>query len=355
MAMDSATFPIQFLSKASADHGAVAAWSREEGAVVDRLGRRKRKLRVSLTDRCNLRCPYCMPDQPKWLPKEQILRQEELMRLLGLFVGRLGIQELRLTGGEPLLRKDLDVIVAKCQALRAQGLERVSLTSNGILLAARAKALLSAGLDDVNVSLDALDETVFARMSGGHGSAAEVTQGILAARDSGLPVKINTVVMRGYNESEILPLVRWARSQQVPLRFIEFMPLDGGGTWSAERVVPEAEMLAPLRGEFSLEAMPVTDDPARYYRVGSDYTLGVISTISKPFCQRCDRLRLTATGELYSCLFSAHGRDLRAPLREGANDEALLNAIRGHVWFKEEGYAATGYVERPISMHTLGG
>lgn len=353
--MDSATFPIRFLDPQGAGHGAVAAWSREEGAVVDRLGRRKRKLRVSLTDRCNLRCPYCMPDQPKWLPKEQILRQEELMRLLDLFVGRLGIQELRLTGGEPLLRKDLDAIIRQCQGLRAKGLERVSLTSNGILLPARVAALKAAGLDDVNVSLDALDETVFARMSGGHGSAVEVTQGILAARDAGLPVKINTVVMRGYNESEILPLVRWARSENVPLRFIEFMPLDGSGAWSAERVVPEAEMLAPLKEEFALEAMPVTDDPARYYRVDGDYTLGVISTISKPFCQRCDRLRLTATGELYSCLFSAHGRDLRAPLREGASDEALLNAIRGHVWFKEEGYAATGYVERPISMHTLGG
>jgi cyclic pyranopterin phosphate synthase len=338
-----------------AEQGAVAAWSRVDGEVVDRLGRRKRKLRVSLTDRCNLRCPYCMPDQPQWLPKEQILRQEELMRLLELFVGRLGIQELRLTGGEPMLRKDLKEIVRQCQGLRSRGLERISLTSNGILLASRAKALLDAGLDDVNVSLDALDEAVFARMSGGHGSAAEVTGGILTARDAGLPVKINTVVMRGYNESEILPLVRWARSQQVPLRFIEFMPLDGSGAWSAERVVPEAEMLAPLREEFELKAMPATDDPARYYRVGDDYTLGVISTISKPFCQRCDRLRLTATGELYACLFSAQGRDLREPLRKGASDEALLNAIRGHVWFKEEGYAATGYVERPISMHTLGG
>lgn len=353
--MESATFPIHFLDKAGAETGAVAAWTREEGAVVDRLGRRKRKLRVSLTDRCNLRCPYCMPDQPKWLPKDQILRQEELMRLLELFVGRLGIRELRLTGGEPLLRKDLDAIVARSQTLRAKGLERVSLTSNGILLGARAKDLLGAGLDDVNVSLDALDEAVFAHMSGNHGSAAEVMHGILAARDAGLPVKINTVVMRGYNESQILPLVRWARSEKVPLRFIEFMPLDGGGAWSAERVVPESEMLAPLRGEFALHAMPATDDPARYYRVNDDYTLGVISTISKPFCQRCDRLRLTATGELYSCLFSASGRDLREPLRNGASDEALLNAIRGHVWFKEEGYAATGYVERPISMHTLGG
>ena len=335
--------------------GLPPVWAGAEGAVSDRLGRRKRKLRVSLTDRCNLRCPYCMPDHPQWLPKDQILRREELMRLLSLFVGRLGIRELRLTGGEPLLRKDVAAIVSECSGLRPQGLERVSLTSNGILLASRAAALVRAGLDDINVSLDALNETAFARMSGGHGSSAEVTAGILAARDAGLPVKINTVVMRGYNEQEILPLVRWARAQQVPLRLIEFMPLDGSGAWSAERVVAETEMLAPLRDAFALEPMPVTDEPARYYRVDGDYTLGVISTISKPFCQRCDRLRLTATGELYACLFSATGRDLRAPLRAGDDDETLLAAIRGHVWFKEKGYASTGYVERPISMHTLGG
>ena len=334
---------------------APGAWRGADGAVADRRGRRKRKLRVSLTDRCNLRCPYCMPDQPQWLPKSQILRQEELMRLLGLFVGRLGIQELRLTGGEPLLRKDLQVIVRQCQSLREQGLARLSLTSNGILMPAHAAALRNAGLDDVNISLDALDEAVFARMSGGHGSAAEVTAGILAARDAGLPVKINTVVMRGGNENEILPLVRWARHHVIPLRLIEFMPLDGGGAWSAERVVPEDEMLAPLRAELTLEPMPVTDEPARYYRVNGDYALGVISTISKPFCQRCDRLRLTATGELYACLFSAKGRNLRDLLRQGADDETLLEAIRQQVWFKEEGYAATGYVERPITMHALGG
>jgi cyclic pyranopterin phosphate synthase len=330
-------------------------WAGADGAVLDQFGRRKRKLRVSLTDRCNLRCPYCMPDQPQWLPKEQILRREELMRLLTLFVTRLGITQLRLTGGEPLLRKDVAAIVRECSVLRQQGLERISLTSNGILLADRAAALVAAGLDDINVSLDAVSEAAFARMSGGHGSPGEVMAGILAARDAGLPVKINTVVMRGYNEQEILPLVRWAHQQRVPLRLIEFMPLDGSGMWSAERVVPEAEMLAPLRAEFNLQAMPETDDPARYYRLDDNYSLGIISTISKPFCTRCDRLRLTATGELYACLFSAQGRDLRGLLRGGGSDDDLLSAIRGHVWFKEEGYAATGYVERPISMHALGG
>lgn len=323
--------------------------------LQDQHGRSKRKLRVSLTDRCNLRCPYCMPDHPQWLPKAQILQREELMRLLGLFVTQGGIRELRLTGGEPLLRRDLAEIIRNCGDLREQGLERISLTTNGILLSQQAVKLAEAGLDDLNVSLDALTDAAFARMSGGHGSPQQVLSGIRAARDAGLPVKINSVIIRGYNEHEVLPLVRWACAEDVPLRFIEFMPLDGRGEWSAERVVSEAEMLAPLRDEFHLEAQPETDEPARYYRINGRYTLGVISTISKPFCKRCDRLRLTATGELYSCLFAERGLDLRSLLRGDANDAALLAAIRGEVWNKGKGYLANGYVERPISMHALGG
>ncbi len=323
--------------------------------LQDQHGRSKRKLRVSLTDRCNLRCPYCMPDHPQWLPKAQILRREELMRLLTLFVTQGGIRELRLTGGEPLLRRDLAEIVRECDGLRDLGLERISLTTNGLLLPQQAAALAAAGLDDINVSLDALTDETFARMSGGHGSPKQVIAGIQAARDAGLPIKINTVVMRGYNEHEVLSLVRWACAENVPLRFIEFMPLDGRGEWSAERVVSEAEMLAPLRAEFHLEAQPETDEPARYYRLNDRYTLGVISTISKPFCKRCDRLRLTATGELYSCLFAERGLDLRALLRGDAEDAELLAAIRGEVWNKGKGYLANGYVERPITMHALGG
>ena len=323
--------------------------------LQDQHGRSKRKLRVSLTDRCNLRCPYCMPDHPQWLPKAQILRREELIRLLTLFVTQGGIRELRLTGGEPLLRRDLAEIIRECGSLRAQGLERISLTTNGLLLPQQAAKLAEAGLDDLNVSLDALTGAAFARMSGGHGSPEQVLSGIRAARDAALPVKINSVIIRGYNEHEVLPLVRWACAEDVPLRFIEFMPLDGRGEWSAERVISEAEMLAPLRDEFQLEAQPETDEPARYYRVNGRYTLGVISTISKPFCKRCDRLRLTATGELYSCLFAERGLDLRALLRGTAQDAELLAAIRGEVWNKGKGYLANGYVERPISMHALGG
>ncbi len=296
-----------------------------------------------------------MPDHPQWLPKAQILRREELMRLLSLFVREGGIRELRLTGGEPLLRRDLIEIVRGCDALRASGLERISLTSNGLLLPQQAAALAAAGLDARNVSLDALEPQAFARLSGGLGSPRQVLDGIDAARAAGLPVKINSVVVRGYNEDQVLPLVRWAFAEGVPLRFIEFMPLDGRGEWSEARVVSEAKILESLRAEFRIEAEPETDEPARYYRLDGRYRLGVISTISRPFCKRCDRLRLTATGELYSCLFAAKGRDLRTPLRAGASDADLMATIRDEVWAKDKGYLAQGYVERPIFMNAMGG
>lgn len=323
--------------------------------LQDRHGRGKRKLRVSLTDRCNFRCPYCMPETPQWLPRAQLLNSAELRRLLTLFVRDLGITHLRFTGGEPLLRKDLAEIIAECGELRELGLERIALTSNGLLLPQWAQRLKAAGLDDLNVSLDAVNEDAFARLSGGRGSAAQVQAGILAARAAGLPVKINTVAMRGYNDNEILPLARWAARERLPLRFIEFMPLDGGGQWNQQRVITEAEILNSLRQEFSITALPETDDPARYYLLDGSYSLGIISTISRPFCKRCDRLRLTANGELFTCLFSAQGHDLRGPMRAGATDAELEAGIRAAVWTKQEGYAATGYVERPITMHTLGG
>ena len=330
-------------------------------ALQDRFGRTKCKLRVSLTDRCNFRCPYCMPETPDWLPKASLLSDAERFRLLRLFVAELGITHLRLTGGEPLLRKDLPERIVEFGALRDAGVERISLTTNGHLLAERAEALKHAGLDDLNVSLDALSPAAFHALSGGRGDVGRVLQGILAARAAGLPVKLNTVVMRGYNEDEILPLARWAGEHDLPLRLIEFMPLDGGGQWRSERVVNEAEMLGVLEREFRITAEPETGDPARYYLLngpsGLDghHRVGIISTISRPFCSRCDRLRLTADGQLFACLFSAEGFDLRGMLRNDASDADLTAAIRGQVWRKDEGYAATGYVERPITMHALGG
>lgn len=324
--------------------------------IQDQHGRQKRKLRISLTDRCNFRCPYCMPETPAWLPRQDLLSFEEIQRLASLFVTELGISHIRLTGGEPLLRKDAATVVAKLQSLRSHGLARVSMTSNGTLLPQHADALRKAGLDDINISLDTLDETRFEQLSGGRGRLDQVIAGIQAARDVGLTVKLNTVIMRHINEQDMLPLLDWAMRNDLPLRFIEFMPLDSGQQWSAERVVREDSILAVIRQQYRVEALPVSSDPASGYILNGHYRLGIIPTISKPFCKRCDRLRLTATGELFSCLFSASGRDLRNPLRGGADDAALEGIIRGHVWHKQAGYALKpGYVERPISMHALGG
>ena len=322
--------------------------------LADARGRRKRKLRLSLTDRCNLRCVYCMPEHPQWLPRDTLLDGAELQRLARLFVARLGISEIRLTGGEPLLRAEITQITAALDALRAEGLERLALTSNGVRLDRLAAPLRAAGLDDLNVSLDAVTPQGFARLTGGE--LAPVLRGIDAARAAGLPGQINSVILRGHNEDEVLPLVRWALAEHLPLRFIEFMPLDGRGYWNAERVVREDEILAQLAPHYTIEAEAPSDDPAHYFRIDGRYALGMISTVSKPFCRRCDRVRVSATGRLYSCLFSADGPDLRTMLREGADDDAIEARMRTHVWHKEAGYAERpGYVERPITMHVMGG
>lgn len=324
-------------------------------ALADQRGRAKHKLRISLTDRCNFRCPYCMPDDPKWLPRNELLSFEELLRLSSLFVA-LGIDQIRLTGGEPLLRKDIDLFVSELNGLRSQGLRRISLTSNGILLPRLAGTLKQAGVDDVNISLDTLDPQRFLRLSGGRSSPDEVIAGIHAAREAGLEVKLNTVVMRGYNEQDVLPLMQWAIKEDLSLRFIEFMPLDGSGHWSRDKVVSEQEILDTLRARYEIRQLPHGDEPATYYELDGNYSLGIIPTISNPFCRTCNRLRLTATGELYACLFSASGRDLRTALREGMDDAGIEQIIRHHVWHKEAGYAVSqGYVERPITMHALGG
>ncbi|MDB5986475.1 MAG: moaA [Nevskia sp.] len=323
--------------------------------VQDRFGRVKRKLRVSLTDRCNFRCPYCMPEAPEFMERADRLTRLELQRVLRLFVSELGVTRLRLTGGEPLLRRDLEAVIEECGELRALGLERISLTTNAALLARRADAIKRAGLDDLNISLDALTPATFAKLSGGRG-VQPVLAGIRAARDAGLSLKLNTVVIRGMNEDEILPLTRWAMREQVSLRFIEFMPLDGRGEWSRERVVTQAEILAQLQAEFAVEALPRGNDPAAYYRIGSDAEIGVIATVSNPFCASCDRLRITADGSLYPCLFSQRGTSLRELMRSGADDAALAASIRNTVWHKDAGYVAhPGYVERPIAMNSLGG
>ncbi|WP_428309375.1 GTP 3',8-cyclase MoaA [Hydrocarboniphaga sp.] len=324
--------------------------------LVDQHGRRKRKLRLSVTDRCNLRCAYCMPENPSWLPREQLLTIEELLRLTALFVIQLGITNVRLTGGEPTLRRGLPELIEGLQLLRPRGLQRVSMTSNATRLAELAPALKAAGLDDLNISIDARDPALFQKLT--RGPIEPVLEGIAAARDAGLPFKLNAVVIRDYNDGEIESLAAWAFEQQVEMRFIEFMPLDNAQQWSRERVVTESEILQRLGTRFGkIEKLPRSSaSPATEYLLGGKHRLGIITTVSDPFCSSCDRVRLTAVGELFACLFSARGSKLRDALRGGESDAALLTMIRSGVWNKEAGFAAPrGYVERPITMHRLGG
>lgn len=321
--------------------------------LQDRFGRSKRKLRLSLTDRCNFRCRYCMPEHPQWLPGRELMDRQELVRLATLFVDA-GIEEIRLTGGEPLLRKDVVACVAALSRLRERGLKRLSMTTNGTRLPALLDDLIEAGLDDLNISLDAVDEVRFQALTSS--PLAPVLAGIERARDRGIAVKLNAVLIQDFNHDQILPLVAWARSRQLPLRFIEYMPLDEPGRWQADQVVSEARILGTLEQHYHVQALPRSSNPATQYRLDGDYTVGVISTVTRPFCASCDRLRLTANGHLYTCLFSRRGHDLLTPLRSGEDDSALRQRITQRVWHKDAGYAATpGPVARLITMHGMGG
>lgn len=320
--------------------------------LLDRFGRHKQKLRISLTDRCNFHCSYCMPDHPEWLHKQNFLQPEEWFNLAQLMVG-MGIRHIRLTGGEPLLRQDVTDCVQSLARLKEQGLERLSMTTNGYYLSQHARALKQAGLDDLNVSLDSIDHDTFRQMTGQ--DLQPVLDGIDAARQAGLPVKLNCVLVAGQNDADVVSLTRWACRQQLPLRFIEYMPLDQPGNWEAGKVISEDHIIAELACHFAIEKMPRSSNPATLYRLDGTYELGIISTISKPFCQTCDRLRLTADGDLYTCLFASHGTPLRSLLRAG--DTAMLQEAISHaVWNKDAGFIAGRQAPaREASMHQLGG
>jgi cyclic pyranopterin phosphate synthase len=321
--------------------------------LIDRHGRTKRKLRISLTDRCNFRCTYCMPENPDWLPRASLLTRAEIVRLAGLFVDQ-GIDQIRLTGGEPLLRRDLLECVRDISALRERGLQRLSMTTNASRIVPKAHALVAAGVDDFNVSLDAVDPATFRRLT--LREIAPVLDGIDALVDAGARVKLNAVVIRGDNEKDIVPLLEWAMLRKLPLRYIEYMPLDAPGHWKRDAVVSEAEMLAAIRERHEVEDQPRGHDPATPYLVDGHYPLGIISTVSNPFCSTCDRLRITATGELFTCLFSPLGTPLGARMREGIADDVLAEQVRRAVWLKDAGYASRpGPVDRPLTMHAMGG
>jgi cyclic pyranopterin phosphate synthase len=298
--------------------------------LIDSFGRVATDLRVSLTDRCNLRCTYCMPAEGlEWMPHEQALTDDEMVRLITIGVTRLGIDTVRLTGGEPLLRRNLELLVAEIAALEPAPV--IALTTNGIGLAARASGLATAGLTRINVSLDTLSPDTFKQLTR-RPRLPDVLAGITAARDAGLhPVKINTVLMRGVNDHEAAHLLEWAITEQVHLRFIEQMPLDAQHAWQRTEMVTAADIKSRLSERFDLvedadDAASRGSAPAELFRVvGTDYSVGIIAAVTKPFCGACDRVRLTADGQVRNCLFSRVESDLRTPLRSGASDEQIAD------------------------------
>jgi cyclic pyranopterin phosphate synthase len=303
----------------------------------DTLGRRLHDLRISVTDRCNFRCVYCMPREAfgrdhLFLPRSELLTFEEIERAARAFAS-LGVEKLRLTGGEPLLRRDLEVLVAKLAGV--PGIRDLALTTNGTVLAQKARALKAAGLTRVTVSLDALDDATFRAMNDVDFPVARVLEAIEAAADAGLaPVKVNMVVRRGINEQEVLPLARWCRERGHVLRVVEYMDVGHTNGWRLDDVVPADEVRATIDRELPLERVPpqyLGEVATRWrYRDGSG-EVGLISSVTQPFCGDCTRARLSADGKLYTCLFAVHGHDVRGLLRGGASDEELRESIAA-VW-----------------------
>ncbi|MDL9997803.1 GTP 3',8-cyclase MoaA [Variovorax sp. J22P240] len=311
------------------------------GALLDRLARPLTDLRISVTDRCNFRCSYCMPKEVfdkdyEYLPHSALLSFEEITRLARIFASH-GVRKIRLTGGEPLLRKNLEVLIEQLAALRTpdgQPLD-LTLTTNGSLLKRKAAALKAAGLQRVTVSLDGLDDTVFRSMNDVDFPVAEVLAGIEAAHAAGLgPIKVNMVVKRGTNEQEILPMARHFRGTGVVLRFIEYMDVGATNGWRMDEVLPSAEVIRRIAGEFPLsplEASAPGETAQRWAYADGGGEIGVISSVTQAFCHDCSRARLSTEGKLYLCLFASMGHDLRPLLRGGADDAQITTEI-GHVW-----------------------
>lgn len=335
---------------------------RDQFVLADAYGRVATDLRVSLTDRCNLRCAYCMPPEGlDWLPGAEVLTDDEIVRLITIGVERLGIKTVRLTGGEPLLRKNLELLVADISALSP--LPDIALTTNGIGLAARAEKLAAAGLKRINVSLDTLDPDTFTTMSRRR-RLPDVLAGITAAREVGLqPVKINTVLLRGINDHEAFDLLQWAMAEQVQLRFIEQMPLDPQHGWKRDEMITAAEIKQRLGEHVELledpeDAATRGSAPAELFRVaGTDYSVGIIASVTQPFCGACDRVRLTADGQIRNCLFARTESDLRAPLRNGASDAELAALWVAAVAGKKPGHGINdpSFLQPDRPMSAIGG
>ena len=326
--------------------------------LIDTQARVVRDLRISVTDRCNLRCVYCMPAEGMpWLSKDLILSYEEIARVSRIALG-LGVTGIRLTGGEPTVRADLPVLVKMLSDLRP-GLD-LSLTTNALKLAAMAEDLRAAGLTRVNVSLDTLDRERFHRIAR-RDRLADVLAGLEAARAVGFaPIKVNAVLMRGFNEDEAVPLAAWGREQGYEVRFIEWMPLDFQHGWTREQLVPAAEILRAIDARFPLEPARNADPsaPATLYRYRDGLgSVGVIASVTRPFCGHCDRIRLTADGQIRTCLFALEEVDLRGALRGGASDDIIADLLRAAVWRKKPGHLINSpYFRQPErGMSAIGG
>ncbi|MGK5551071.1 GTP 3',8-cyclase MoaA [Actinomadura kijaniata] len=328
--------------------------------LVDGFGRVATDLRVSLTDRCNLRCTYCMPPEGlDWLPKPELLTDDEVVRLVRIGVERLGVTEVRYTGGEPLLRRGLAGIVERTAALSPR--PQISLTTNGIGLDRLAGPLADAGLDRVNVSLDTLDRAVFRRLAH-RDRLDDVLKGLVAAQESGLaPVKINAVLMRGVNDHEAVALLRYCLDRGYRLRFIEQMPLDAQHGWTRDNMVTADEILGLLGAAFTLT--PDTTEergsaPAEQFLVdGGPETVGVIASVTRPFCGACDRVRLTADGQIRNCLFATEESNLRDAMRAGADDDELAERWRAAVRRKRAGHGIDdpSFLQPARPMSAIGG
>ncbi|AKK10886.1 GTP 3',8-cyclase MoaA [Corynebacterium uterequi] len=333
--------------------------------LTDRYGRIGRDLRVSLTDRCNLRCTYCMPAEGlDWLPKESTLTDEEIIRLIRIGVTRLGIRNVRFTGGEPLLRKSLEQIVAATTALRTDDgrVPTTALTTNALGLARRASGLADAGLQRVNISLDTVDRATYAQLTR-RDRLPDVISGIDAALDAGLrPVKINAVAMPGINSDHIIDLAAFCLQRGAQLRFIEQMPLGPRDQWDRTHMVTAEDILRELRSAFTLTpaSEPRGSAPAALWNVtghGLSGTIGIIASVTHSFCGACDRTRLTADGAIRNCLFAHEEFSLRDLLRDGANDEAIVDAWLNAMWAKKPGHGIDdeGFLQPERPMSAIGG
>jgi GTP 3',8-cyclase len=349
-----------------------------EGLLIDSLGRVLRDLRVSITDRCNFRCLYCLPETEaahnfyrghwahmpnpapivqQWVPKANILTFEEIERVVRLAV-HLGIQKIRLTGGEPLLRHDVEDLVARIASI--PGITDLAMTSNGFLFPPKARALRQAGLRRISFSLDSLDRGNFRKITGRDG-LAEVLRSIGLAQELGFhPVKVNAVIIRGLNDHEIEALAGFAQERALSLRYIEFMPLDSARAWLREMVVPGQEMLARLQARFGLRPI-ASDNPSatarRWDFPNGRGEIGIIAPVSEPFCGHCNRIRLTADGKIRTCLFSVIEHDLRSKLRSGGSDDAIAAWLKSVVLQKEARHhiGEPDFVPPPRTMSCIGG